>query len=289
MKTSLIISTYNRPDALRLCLLSAISQSHPADEIIIGDDGSRQETRDTINEIRNMTTIPIIHVWHEDNGFRLAMMRNKSVAASTGDYIIEIDGDIILHRHFINDHVKLAKKGCYLKGGRTNLGKALTHRLCKEGKLKSINLFTPGIEGKAENSIHMLPIARLIAPYYRQHKETALGCNMSFFRDDFEKINGYDEFFEGWGGEDGDFGRRLQRAGLKKLQLKFAGIVFHLWHEDKYMYNKQLNFDYSMRADTKQPIRCVDGYDKYLKGKIEVAQEGVVIVTANYEDVGDER
>lgn len=264
MKISLIISTYNRPDALRLCLLSAINQSRAADEIIIGDDGSQPETRDMINDIRSTTDIPIIHVWHEDNGFRLAMMRNKSVAASSGDYIIEIDGDIILHRDFISDHVRLAKRGCYLKGGRTNLGKRLTERLCKEAKPKNINIFTRGIEGKAENALHMFPIAKIIAPYYRQHKETALGCNMSFFRDDFEKINGYDEFFEGWGGEDGDFGRRLQRAGLKKLQLKFAGIVYHLWHEDKYMYNKQLNFDYSMRKDEDQPIRCRNGYDKYL-------------------------
>lgn len=287
MKISLIISTYNRPDALKLCLLSAISQSYNADEIIIGDDGSTVETSETINEIRRLTTIPIIHVWHEDKGFRLAMMRNKSVAASSGDYIIEIDGDIILHRDFISDHAKLARKGHYLKGGRTNLGKKLTAALCKSGRLIKINIFTHGIESKPENSLHLLPIAKMIAPYYRQHKETALGCNMSFFREDFEKINGYDEFFEGWGGEDGDFGRRLQRAGVKKRQLKFAGIVYHLWHEDKYMYNKQLNFDYSMRKDEEQPIRCRDGVDKYLEGEVEVAEEGVVGGRADDEGVGD--
>lgn len=180
MKISLIISTYNRPDALKLCLLSAISQSYNADEIIIGDDGSTVETSETINEIRRLTTIPIIHVWHEDKGFRLAMMRNKSVAASSGDYIIEIDGDIILHRDFISDHAKLARKGHYLKGGRTNLGKKLTAALCKSGRLIKINIFTHGIESKPENSLHLLPIAKMIAPYYRQHKETALGCNMSF-------------------------------------------------------------------------------------------------------------
>lgn len=72
-----------------------------------------------------------------------------------------------------------------------------------------------------------------------------------------------------------------------KLQLKFAGIVYHLWHEDKYMYNKQSNFDYSMRKDEEQPIRCRNGYDKYLKGKIEVTEEGVVIVTADHERIGN--
>lgn len=264
MKISLIISTYNRPDALKLCVLSAIDQSRRPDEIIIGDDGSTSETKEMIDSLRGMTDIPVIHVWHEDNGFRLAMMRNKSVAASTGDYIVEIDGDVILHRDFISDHVSIAKKGCYLKGGRTNLGKELTEEMCRAGRLRRFNIFSRGIESKPENTLHLLPVAKAIAPYYRQHKETALGCNMSFFREDFEAINGYDEFFEGWGGEDGDFGRRLQRNGLKKLQLKFAGIVYHLWHEDKFMYNKDLNFSYSMRDDDEQPIRCVNGYDKYL-------------------------
>ena len=267
MKISLIISTYNRPDALKLCLLSAMRQSYRPDEIIIGDDGSTEETRERIESLSKITDIPIIHVWQEDKGFRLAKMRNKAVAASSGDYIIETDGDVILHRNFISDHVRLAKEGCYLKGGRTNLGKELTARLCNAGKLKNINIFSRGIESKPENSLHLFNIAKMIAPYYRQHKETALGCNMSFFRKDFEAINGYDEFFIGWGGEDGDFGRRLQRYGLKKLQLKFAGIVYHLWHEDKFMQNKELNFNYSMRSDDEQPIRCRDGYDKYHKAR----------------------
>lgn len=267
MKTSLIISTYNRPDALKLCLLSAIAQSHKVDEIIIGDDGSTNETRELIDSIRKMTDIPLIHVWHEDKGFRLAMMRNKSVAASTGDYIIEIDGDVIMHKDFVSDHLKFSCKGHYLKGGGTNLGKKLTQRLCRLGRLKKINLFTRGIENKRENSLHILWLARWLAPRYRRHKESALGCNMSFFRSDFEAINGYDEFFEGWGGEDGDFGRRLQRHGLKKRHLKFAGIVYHLWHLDKFMYNKDTNISYSSRSDDEQPIRCRDGYDKYHKAR----------------------
>lgn len=91
-----------------------------------------------------------------------------------------------------------------------------------------------------------------------------LGCNISFFKSDYIALNGYDEYYEGWGGEDGDFGRRMQRYGLKKLHLKFAGIVFHLRHEDKFMYNKERNCQYSIRPDEQQPIRCKDGVSKYL-------------------------
>lgn len=262
MKTSLLISTYNRPDALRLCLLSAFQQSVMPDEIIIGDDGSDERTQAMIDNLRPLCPVPLIHVWQEDCGYRLAMMRNKSVAVSSGDYLIEVDGDVILHRDFVKDHISFARKGFYLKGGRTNLGRKLTERLCEAGRPAQIRWWTYGIEGKAENALHLPSVARRLAPRYRRNKESALGCNMSFFRDDFKAINGYDEFFEGWGGEDGDFGRRLQAYGIKKLHLKFAGIVYHLWHEDRYMYNKDKNIMYSCRQG--QPVRCENGFDKYI-------------------------
>lgn len=262
MKVSLIISTYNRPDALRLCLLSAFRQSLLPDEIIVGDDGSTESTRDLIEHLRQMSPVTIKYVWHEDRGFRLAMMRNKCVAVSKGDYIIEIDGDVILHKDFVKDHMAFASRGHYIKGGRTNIGNALTKKLCGIRELMDINIFTKGLEGKRENSLHIMWLARFLAPRYRRNKESALGCNMSFFRDDFIAVNGYDEFYEGWGGEDGDLGRRFQMSGLRKLHLKFAGIVYHLWHEDKFMYNKEKNFVYSSMPD--KEVRCSNGIDKYL-------------------------
>ena len=262
MKVSLIVSTYNRPDALRLCLLNALSQSVMPDEIIVGDDGSGESTAELVREINADAPVAVNHIWHEDKGFRLAMMRNKSIAAATGDYIIEIDGDVILHRDFVKDHLAFAQRGFYVKGGRVNLGQRLTQRLCLDGESVTLSFFSPGIENKRENALHIPALARYLAPRYRKDKESALGCNMSFFRDDIIAINGYDEFFEGWGGEDGDLGRRLKAHGLKKRHLKFAGIVFHLWHEDKYMYNKDKNFSYSQREDT--PVYCANGIDKYL-------------------------
>lgn len=262
MKVSLIISTYNRPDALRLCLLSVLAQKRLPDEIIVGDDGSGAPTRELIRSMQKLSPVPLIHVWHEDKGFRLAAMRNKSVARAKGDYIVEIDGDLILHPNFIKDHENFARQGCYLKGGRTNLGKELTERLCREGRLRHITPFTKGIESKPENALRFPLLGKFLAGRYRKKRGMFLGCNMSFFRDDFLAVNGYDEFFEGWGGEDGDFARRLRLHGLKKRHLKFVGLVSHLWHEDKYMYNKDRNYIYSMRADAS--ARCGDGIDKYL-------------------------
>lgn len=262
MTVTLIISTYNRPDALRLCLLSVFNQTVMPDEVLIGDDGSREDTKLLIDSLRPLCPVSLKHIWHEDKGFRLAMMRNKCVATAIGDYIIEIDGDVILHHDFVKDHVSFAKCGYYIKGGRTNIGRKLTDKLCLKGVLRPLNFLTRGIESKPENALHLPAIARLISSHYRKNRETALGCNMSFFKDDFIAINGYDEFFEGWGGEDGDIGSRFQAYGLKKCHLKFAGIIFHLWHEDKYMYNKDKNCEYSKRTD--KPTRCNNGVDKYL-------------------------
>lgn len=265
MNTSLVISTYNRPDALAVCVRSVFWQTVLPDEIIIGDDGSREDTAAMIRLLSSESPLPLHHIWHEDNGFRLAMMRNKSIAAASGEYIIEIDGDIFLHPRFIEDHLRMAAPGFYVKGGRTNLGPELTAEICRSMQPRKITPFTRGIEGKPENAMRIFPLARYLAPRYRVHKSSALGCNMSFYKSDCIAINGYDEFFEGWGGEDGDFGSRLQLLGLRKRHLKFAGIVYHLWHEDKFMYNADKNIRYSMRPDKEKLLRCPNGIDKYLK------------------------
>lgn len=262
MTISLIISTYNRPDALRLCLLSVFAQSRMPDEIIIGDDGSREETRQLIESMRQLTKIPILHIWQEDIGYRLAMARNKCVAAASGEYIIEIDGDLVLHKHFVKDHDNLARRGFYLRGGRANLNQTLTNDLCSAGILPKLGFFTRGFENKRENSLHIPALARFLAPRYRKGRAPGLGCNMSFFRDDFIRVNGYDEFFEGYGGEDSDLARRLQLAGIKKRHLKFAGNVFHLWHNDHSMYNFDRNVNYFRRANPE--IFCTRGVNQYL-------------------------
>lgn len=264
MKVSLIVSTYNRPDALRVCLDSICKQTVLPDEVLIGDDGSADETARLIEEVKQAFPVPLIHLWHEDKGFRLAMMRNKCVAKASGEYIIEIDGDVFLHPQFVADHLREAGKGIYVKGGRANLNRETTERICREGTAQKLSCWGKGFESKPENALHCPLLARFLASRYRKHRSSALGCNLSFYREDFIRINGYDEFFEGWGGEDTDLGSRLQRSGCRKRYLKFAGIVYHLWHEDKFMYNREKNFAYEARQNVLQTVRCANGVDKYL-------------------------
>lgn len=262
-RVSIIVSTYNRPDALSLCLQSIAKQVHLPDEVVIGDDGSKEETRLLIASFQKNFPVPIIHVWQEDNGFRLAMCRNKAVAATHYEYIIEVDGDLILHPSFVHDHLLFTQKGVFLKGGRVNLTKKFTEHCCATGILPSITFFTKGLMRRS-NSFHCLPLAEYLLTRYKKNKITGLGCNMSFWKDDYIRINGYDEFFEGWGGEDYDFAFRLINSGVQRRTLKFAGIVYHLWHQDFYMQNKEKNFEYYNTKMEEKAIRCVNGVDQYL-------------------------
>src|SRR6478609_6191635 len=123
MKVSLLIATYNWPEALNLVLKSVLRQSILPNEIIIADDGSSKETETLIESFKTRTDIPILHIWHEDKGFRLAEIRNKAIMASQFEYIIQIDGDIILHSNYIENHIRFAKKNCFMTGPRVLLQK----------------------------------------------------------------------------------------------------------------------------------------------------------------------
>src|ERR1700712_962551 len=105
IKCSLVISTYNWPQALELCLKSVATQKHLPDEVIIADDGSGEETRLLIDKYKKDFPVPLLHLWHEDKGFRKTIILNKAINQSSFEYIIQVDGDVILEKHFISDHL----------------------------------------------------------------------------------------------------------------------------------------------------------------------------------------
>ncbi|MDR2764770.1 MAG: glycosyltransferase family 2 protein [Tannerella sp.] len=259
---SILVSTYNRPAALSLCLQSIAKQTVLPDEVVIADDGSGEETVRLIEQMKLHFPVPLVHVWQEDKGFRLAKCRNKAVARSGGEYIIQIDGDLVLHRRFVEDHLSFARPGCFLKGGRVNLTGKLTDTLCRSCALPHIHFLTPGLIRRT-NAIHCAPLSRYLAPRYQKNR-IALGCNMSFWKKDYIAVNGYDEVFEGWGGEDSDFAGRMINRGLEKRHLKFAGIAYHLWHDDLYMQNREKNYNYLHQNLQEKRIWCDPGVNQYL-------------------------
>ena len=155
MTVSLIISTYNWPRALYLCLDSVMQQTVMPTEILIADDGSGINTRDVVKHFENISPVPVHHIWHEDRGFRLAAIRNKAIAASRSEYIIQIDGDLILHRKFVQDHLAFARKGRFITGSRGVLTEELTHRLL-DGESVTLTLLAKGVRNK--NNAQRLPL-----------------------------------------------------------------------------------------------------------------------------------
>ena len=159
MTVSLIISTYNWPRALYLCLDSVMQQTVMPSEILIADDGSGMSTRDVVKHFENISPVPVRHIWHEDNGFRLAAIRNKAIAASKGKYIIQIDGDLILQRNFIQDHMLFAREGCFVTGSRGIITELLTRKVLS-GEITSLSPLMKGI--RSSNNVVRIPIMSIL-------------------------------------------------------------------------------------------------------------------------------
>ena len=231
---TLIIATYNWPKALELSLLSVMNQETLPGEVIIADDGSSQNTLDVVKKFEETFPVPLIHIWHEDKGFRLAEIRNKAFAAASKSYIIQIDGDIMLHRKFVQDHLRYARPNAFLQGSRVMLGKKSSERLLSSG---SINVKVWRKDNKRqENALRILWLSEYLLERYRNRYPIyfSRGANMSFWRQDILDVNGYDEGFQGWGHEDNELALRLLNSGKQKLYLKFSAIAYHLYHpEDK--------------------------------------------------------
>ena len=232
MKTSLIISTYNREDALELVLKSVIALKEYPDEVIIADDGSGAQTKKLINAYQQSFPIPLLHCHQEDEGFRLARIRNKATAMSTGEFIIFIDGDMILHPAFITDHKRHAKIGRYIQGSRVLLDKETTVRVIEHG-ISSFNLLSKGITNRF-NAMHIPWLSTRISQYMskKQTHHGVRGCNMSFMKSDLIKVNGFNEAFIGWGREDSECIIRMLNSGIARYNLRLGGIAYHLWHSE---------------------------------------------------------
>lgn len=234
MTTSLIVSTYNSPKALRLVLLSVFHQIQLPDEIIVVDDGSTQETKSLIETLQNQSPVPLIHVWHEDLGFRAAAIRNKGIVQAKGEYIIQIDGDIIIDKFFIQDHLSIARKQSFVQGSRVLLNKDLSEKLKEEGHVENIFSYLDVLKGNVGNILNAirLPILRnLIGKSKSRDGFKTRGCNISFWKEDLLAVNGYNEDIEGWGREDSELCIRLCNIGVMKKTLKMGGVCYHLYHE----------------------------------------------------------
>ena len=262
--TTLIITTYNWIDALRLCLQSVANQAILPSEVIVADDGSRSDTAEYVAELRKTFPCPLVHVWHEDNGYRRCEISNKAIQKASGEYIIQIDGDIILEKHFIKDHLQFAQKGYFSAGSRVLLDKELSEKLLS-GKTHTINFFTKGIR----NPFNTLRIA-LLRKYFRFRYKTnkpyyAKGCNLAFWKHDLIAINGYNEDMTGWGLEDSEIVARMIHSGVRRQFIKFGAVQYHIFHQLLDRGRETVNWNMFQKAVAEKTKWCENGLDKYFK------------------------
>ena len=233
---SVIVATYNWPAALKLCLNSLKNQSIRDFEILIADDGSKDETRDLIQKCIKEFPVKITHLWHEDIGCRKTIIGNQAIHASTGKYLIFLDGDCLVQPDFLERHLSLAQKGYLVTGSRILLNHKFTKEILTKDNLdfswlrkKSIHLW---INGSINKFLPLLfkfgnsPWRNYRKFYWRRIK----GCNMACWKEDALLIDGFDETLLGWGHEDADFVFRLENKGIIRKSGSWSTEVIHLFH-----------------------------------------------------------
>ena len=266
MKTSVIICFYEKTQYLRVCLESLKSCTRDFDEVIIADDGSSEQIVNDVNQLVKDYLFPIVHAWHIRNGARRAACRNNGIRHATGDYLIFLDADFAVLPGAVGSHVAFAKPGYFAAGRCKYSTEEQARRIFAE----------PASPGLLENIYAELPDK----PVLREHREfvrygklrklklasarkQTFGGHFSIYKKDIESVNGYDENYIGWGGEDQDIAMRLVMAGMKGTSVIRTARILHLWHPkdmgDKH-WREGDNTSYFLRKNI--PVFCENGLIK---------------------------
>ncbi len=257
MKTSVIFTTYNSPDWLQKVLWGFFHQSYKDFEIVIADDGSRDETRMLIEQMKAESPMPIRHVWQPDEGFQKSRILNKAISVAGGDYLIFTDGDCIPRQDFVAEHLRHSEEGYYLSGGYFKLpmdvSKAIQRTdvvaqrpfsprwLREQGMevsfMRALKLTSKGRFGDCANC---LPV-----------KASWNGANSSCHKKWAVAVNGFNEDIQ-YGGQDAEFGRRIRHIGVKPRLIRYSTICVHLDHARGYVTPEMLANSERIRINTRR-------------------------------------
>jgi glycosyltransferase involved in cell wall biosynthesis len=268
MLISVVVTTYNRPDALRAVLGGLLAQQDREFEILVADDGSRDDTRLLVEATAREATLALRHVWQEDAGFRAGAARNRAAAVARGDYLLFLDGDCVPRPDWIAQHRALAQRRWMVAGNRILLSEAFTRLVLASG--------TPIHQWNAEQwkaaaargDINRLlplktyalgPLRKLAARRWQRVRT----CNLGVWMSDLRGVNGFDEAFEGWGFEDSDLAVRLINHGTRRKEGAFATGVLHLWHRENDRRFEGTNWERLRKRIATREVRAESGLDRY--------------------------
>jgi glycosyltransferase involved in cell wall biosynthesis len=237
--TAVIVTTYNSPTALRMCLLGLAAQTEPDFEVVIADDGSDERTRRVL-EAPGYRGLRIRHVWQEDKGYRVRMARNRAIAETKAEFLLFLDGDCIPRNDFVARHRQLCPRGYFISGSRIDVSPAV-HQTFSDDQILSNHIFDWRFLASQDAQLARYRWRLQRDPWYESLANLLtwrycvfVSSNGSAWREDILRINGFDESFAGYGNDDRDLGVRLRNAGTAPRYFKFSLIVMHLDHPRPY-------------------------------------------------------
>ncbi|WP_419861326.1 glycosyltransferase family 2 protein [Candidatus Palauibacter sp.] len=264
---AVIVSTYDRPDALSAVLRSLAAQTYRRFEIVVADDGSGPETRVLVERHAEESSLELRHIRQEDRGYRLAAVRNRAAASTEQPYLIFLDGDCIVRPDYVDRHARLAEPGHFVHGSRVRLDPGLSRIAIERGlgigRWSGARWLGEWFRGRVDRFTPLLrvplgPMRRLSPRRWRGAK----GCNLALWRSDVLAVNGFDEGFQGWGFEDNDLVVRLIRNGVRRKEGRYAVPVLHLWHPSRGPDpDSRERFERRLRSDA---VRAERGVDRYM-------------------------
>ena len=256
MKISVIVSTYNAEEWLEKVLIGYSVQTTNDFELIIADDGSRPSTKELIDSYSKNYPVPIMHLWHEDLGYRRQEILNVAIVKANFDYILMTDGDCIPRKDFVEVHSKLAEEGKFLSGGYCKLSMKVSKLITKED-IENGNCFDVKWL-KSKDKLGFSQTLKLSASGFfatlldkiTPTNPSFNNCNSSGFKKDMIAVNGYDERMK-YGGPDREFGERLENYGVMGKQIRHKAIVLHLDHARGYKTPESLAANLAIRKEVK--------------------------------------
>jgi glycosyltransferase involved in cell wall biosynthesis len=248
IKTSVIITVYNRSHLLRKALLSLKNQSVTPDELILSDDGSEEDIAADIQDIVKDFQFPVKFVKQENKGFRLAKCRNNGVRNSSGEFLVFIDQDIIQTNNLLEEYIINRKEKRFLTSERIVLSEEQSEKITEQ---KIADNYYDDIIEKTQKE-RVAKQYKKDKTYYRlqklgfNNKPDLRGFYHAINRNDYIEVNGYDEKYIGWGGEDDDIRRRLNKIGVMGYNPLRIGYPIHLYHSPFQVDKERINEEYHL-------------------------------------------
>jgi hypothetical protein len=263
-RLAFVVSTYEWPEALNAVLWAFSEQSDPDFTLVVADDGSGADTRAVVDEWRRAFGERLAHAWQPDEGFRLARVLNLGSRAVDADYFAFLHGESIPRRHFVRAIRACIAPGWFVAGRRVDMTDALSRRVLAEQLPVHRWGLIRWLRSKHEvGSLRALTrrdrrrVGARGVPDFVPHDRT-YGYLLGVHRKDFERVNGYDIRFEGWGEEDVDIAIRLSRIGLRCGHAGPDGTLIHLAHESDVPIERP-NWYLLQATEHSDRIEAVDG------------------------------